>query len=189
MARFDTSNVNSNNKMYSIIGTDLSQGDELVQTGMVGKIGDRIVDDIYEFLPLEDGDTDVFFVATPEVDPDETSILNNSLHGFALALGQVADAVQYKKHDKFAIEEAGVEGIATNAHAVKNAYLYSVGGKRKLQYKATKPDTITDKAIQIYIIEDVVPATQGMYLKQGTASSKGLTPIQLQYNMIRCRVL
>jgi hypothetical protein len=189
MSRFDTSNIDQSNKMYSVIGTDLSNADELVQNGMVGKIGDRIVDDIYEFLPLEDGDTDVFFLATPEVDPDETSILNNSLHGFKLALGQVADAIQYKTHNKFAIEEDGVEGIASNAHAVKGAYLYSVGGKRKLQYKTTKPDAVTDKPIQIYVIEDVVPATQGMYLKQGTASSRSLTPIQLQYNMIRCRVL
>ena len=189
MSRFDTSNIDNSNKMYSIIGTDLTHGDELVQTGMVGKIGDRIVDDIYEFLPLEDGDKEVFFVATPEVDADETSILNNSLHGFKLTLGQVADAVQYKKHDKFAIEEDGVEGIALGSHAVKGAYLYSVGGKRKPQYKLTKPDVATDKAIQVYVIEDVVPATQGMYLKQGTSASKGLTPIQLQYNMIRCRVL
>ena len=188
MARFDTSNIDSSNKMYSVIGTDASHADELVQNGMVGKIGDRIVDDIYEFLPLVDGDTDVFFLATPEVAPDETSILNNSLHGFTLALGQVADAVQYKSHNKFGIEEAGVEGIANGAHAVKGAYLYSVGGKRKLQYKATKPIS-TDKAIQIYVIEDVVPATQGMYLQQGTSASKGLTPIQLQYNMLRCRVL
>jgi len=188
MARFDTSNIDNSNKMYSIIGTDIAHADELVQNGMVGKIGDRITDDIYEFLPLVDGDTDVFFVATPEVDANEDSILNNSLHGFKLALGQVADAVQYKSHNKFAIEEAGVEGIATNASAVKGAYLYSVGGKRKLQYKLTKPIT-TDKAIQIYVIEDVVPATQGMYLSQGTAVAKGLKPIQLQYNMIRCRVL
>ena len=189
MSRFDTTNIDQSNKMYSIIGTDLTHGDELVQTGMVGKIGDRIVDDIYEFLPLEDGDKEVFFLATPEVDADETSILNNSLHGFKLTLGQVADSVESKRHNKFAIEEAGVEGIATNAHAIKGEYLFAVGGKRKLQYKATKPDVVTDKAIQIYVIEDVVPATQGMYLKQGTASSKGLTPIQLQYNMIRYRVL
>ena len=189
MARFDTSNIDQSNKMYSVIGTDLSGNDELVQNGMVGKIGDRIVDDIYEFLPLEDGDTEVFFLATPEVDSDETSILNNSLHGFKLVLGQVADAVEYKRHNKFAIEEDGVEGIATDAHAVKGAYLFSTGGKRKLQYKATKPEAVADEPIQIYVIEDVVPATQGMYLKQGTASRKSLTPIQLQYNIIRCRVL
>ena len=186
--RFDTTNIDNSNKMYSVIGTDATHADELVQNGMVGKIGDRIVDDIYEFLPLVDGDTDVFFLATPEVDAYETSILNNSLHGFTLTIGQTADAVQYKTHDKFAIEEAGVEGILAGASAIKGAYLYSIGGKRKLQYKLTKPIS-TDKAIQIYVIEDVVPATQGMYLRQGTASAKALTPIQMQYNMIRCRVL
>lgn len=186
--RFDTTNIGLDNKMYSVIGTDASHADELVQNGMVGKIGDRIVDDIYEFLPLVDGDTDVFFLATPEVDPDENNVVNNSLHGFKLELGQVADAVQYKTHNKFAIEEGGVEGIATGANALKGAYLYAVGGKRKLQYKATKPIS-TDKAILVAIIEDIVPATQGMTLQAGTSASRGLVPMQLQYNLLRCRVL
>ena len=31
MSRFDTTNINESNKMYSIIGTDLTHGDELVQ--------------------------------------------------------------------------------------------------------------------------------------------------------------
>lgn len=189
MARFDTTNIGLDNKMYSVIGKATTGGaDDLVQVGMVGKIGEQIEDNIYEFLPLEDGDTEVFFLSTPEVDPDESKVVFNTLHGFRLELGQVADAVEYKRHNKFTIEETAeaIEGLASGK-ATKGGYLYAKGGKRKLQYKATLPDTETDKAILVAKIEMIEPATQGMTVR--ATSAKKFENLALNYNLLRCRVL
>ena len=189
--RFDTRNIRKDAKMYSVIGTKVSGSDkvdDLVQVGMVGKIGDRITDNVYEFLPLESTDSsangDVFFLATPEVDPDEDNILNNSLKYFKMSEGQIGDAVQYLKHDKFSIEEDGVV-TTTGVTIAEGKYVYAKAGERKLQYSANIPSDYC----MLAVIEDIVPTTEGMFVKSGTASAKALTPIQMQYNLLRCRVI
>lgn len=189
--RFDTSNIRKDAKMYSVIGTKVSGSDkvdDLVQVGMVGKIGDRILDNVYEFLPLEATDKtnngDIFFLATPEVDPDEENVLNNSLKYFKLSEGQIADAVQYIKHDKFAIEEDGIVKSSSDTITI-GGYAYAEAGKRKLQYSTTKPSDYC----MLAVIEDIVPVTEGMFVKQGTRTAKALTQQQMQYNIVRCRVI
>lgn len=179
--RFDTTNIKRDAKMYSIIGKASTGGEEqLVQVGMVGSIGDMIEDDIYEFLPPANG-KDVFFLATPEVDADESDYTKNSLHGFTLRLGQVADAVQGMAHDKFTIEEKGIVGENI---AVKK-YVYVKEGERKLQYKETLP-VEADKAVLIGQIESIVPATQTLFLK---ANSSGFQNLAMNYNLVKFRVL
>lgn len=175
MARFDVTNNNTDAKMYSVIGTTAGGADELILNGMVGEIGKRIEDNIYELLPLTATATDVFFVATPEVDPDESSIANNTLYGFTNKIGEVQDVVLIPRHRKFAIAENGIVGTIVGG----KGYLYAKVGERKLQYSATLP---ADSKL-LAIIEEVVPATQGMVI--GANGSN----LILKYNMVRARVL
>lgn len=175
---YNVRNKKDSAKMYSVIGMATTGGeDELVQNGMVGEIGEQIEDNIYEFLPLSATAKDVFVMATPEVDADESSVQKNSLHGFKMTLGQVGDATQLERHGKGEISEDMVDGSCA-----KTGYLYAVAGSRKLKYKATKPDT-GDNALLVAKIEDIVPSTQGMVIGIG---GKNLT---LNYKNIRFRVL
>lgn len=185
MARFDTSNFREDAKMYSVVGTTSSGTEEAVQTGMVGKIGNRIVDDVYEFVPLESGDTECFYIATPEVDYDEEDFKKNSLYYFQLEKGAVTDAIQGVKHDKFSIAENGVT-VPSSDTIVKNGYVYAKVGERKLQYSTTEP--VSD-VIQLAKIEDIVPATQGIVVMSGTKTNRALNQVQLNYNMLRCRII
>lgn len=181
--RLDTMNVNVSNKMYSAIGKATTGGlNEVVQNGYFGKVGALLEEDIYEFLPLADGDRDIFVMATPEVDADESKISNNTLTGFTMVEGQVGDIVQLKTHDKIAVEEKGIESLAGSG--VVGKYVYVKSGKRKLQYKATLPDAVTDKALLIGVIESVVPATQ-----RGTYVSSTLANVALNYNIVRIRFI
>lgn len=175
MARFDVINNNADAKMYSVIGTAAGGADELILNGMVGEIGKRIADNVYELLPLTATATDVFFVSTPEVDADESSISNNTLYAFTNKLGEVQDVVQIPRHRKFAIAENGVVGTIVGG----KGFLYAKVGERRLQYSATKQAD----AKMLAEIESVVPATQGMVL-----AANGNNTI-LKYNMIRARVL
>lgn len=175
MARFDVINNNADAKMYSVIGTTAGGEDELILNGMVGEIGKRIEDNIYELLPLTATATDVFFVSTPEVDADESSISNNTLYGFTNKIGEVQDVTAIPRHRKFAIAENGIVGTVVGG----KGYLYAKVGERKLQYSATKPA----ESKLLAEIESVVPATQGMVV--GINGSN----LILKYNMIRARVL
>lgn len=187
MARFDTTNFRKDAKIYSVVGKATSGGvDEQVQVGMVGKIGNLIEDNVYEFLPLESGDTEVFYLATPEVDYDEHDYKKNTLYYFSLPEGAVADAVEGKKHDKFTVGDNGVE--VSGASVVKGGYIYAKAGERKLQYKATKPDG-SDDAIQIAVIEDIKDATQGITVQTGTSGARALNQIQMQYKLYVCRII
>lgn len=162
---YNVRNKKESAKMYSVIGKATTSGDlEQVQNGMFGEIGEQIENDIYEFLPPSDKATDVFVLATPEVDPDESDFMKNTLRGFTLAKGQVADAVQVERHSKGEISE---DLIQENTSMNKTGYLYLKQGERKLTYKATKPDMTTDTAVLIAKIEDIVPALQGIFIGAG----------------------
>lgn len=181
MARFEVINNEHDAKMYSVVGTtSAGNADELVLNGMVGEIGARIEDNVYQLLPVTATAKDIFFVATPEVDADESKISNNTLIGFKNKIGEVQDAVVVTRNRKFAISQDGVEGLTGDA--VKGGYLYVVAGKRKLQYKATAP-VAGDNALLVAVIEDVVPATQGLFIGMNG------TNLAMNYKMIRARVL
>ena len=168
---YNVRNKKESAKMYSVIGKATTGGDfELVQNGMFGEIGKQIENDIYEFLPPSETAKDVFVLATPEVDPDESDFNKNTLRGFKLVLGQVGDAVQMERHAKGEISE---DLIAENTSMSKDGYLYLKKGERKLTYKATKPDMTTDTALLIAKIEDIVPALQGIFIG---ANGKNLVP-------------
>ena len=96
--------------------------------------------------------------------------MKNTLRGFRLAEGQVADAVQVERHSKGEISE---DLINDNASMDKTGYLFLKDGERKLTYKATKPDMTSDSALLIAKIEDIVPAVQGMFIG---ANGKNLIP-------------
>ena len=180
MARFEVTNKGGNEKMYSVVGTNAEGSkDELILNGMVGEIGDRIEDNVYQLKPLTATAKKVFFVATPEVDADESKIENNALYTFVNKLGEVQDAVEIPSDRKFAIAENGIEGSIEG----KKGYVYAKVGQRKLQYKNSLPTNDDDQALLVAIIEEVVPATQGMFV--GMKNAK----LSLNYNIVRCRVL
>ena len=169
---YNVRNKKESAKMYSVIGKATGGAtDEVVQNGMFGVIGEQIEKDVYQFLPpVKEGALDVFVIATPEVDPDESDFMKNTLRGFRLAEGQVADAVQVERHSKGEISE---DLINDNASMDKTGYLFLKDGERKLTYKATKPDMTSDSALLIAKIEDIVPAVQGMFIG---ANGKNLIP-------------
>lgn len=159
---YNVRNKKESAKMYSVVGKATTGGElELVQNGMFGEIGEQIENDIYEFLPVSAQTKDVFVLSTPEVDPDESSYIKNTLRGFTLAKGQVADATQVERHSK---GEISSDLILENTSLAKTGYLYLKKGARKLTYKATKPDMTTDTAVLIAKIEDIVPGVQGMFI-------------------------
>lgn len=178
--RFEVTNRSNSEKMYSVVGTNEGgSADELILNGMVGEIGDRIEDNVYQLKPLTATAKKVFFVATPEVDADESKLENNALYTFVNKLGEVQDAVEVPSDRKFAIAENGIVGSMVG----KKGYVYAKVGERKLQYKATLPTKEDDQALLVAIIEEVVPATQGMFV--GMKNAK----LSLNYNIVRCRVL
>lgn len=178
---YNTRNIKDSAKIYSIIGVATTGGDyELVQNGMFGEIGEQIEDNIYELLPVSATAKDIFVVATPEVDPDESSIAKNSLYGFKLGLGQVADAVQVELHSKGEISEDMVDlGGKT---PVKGGYLVLKAGQRKLAYQDTAP-LEADNALLVAKVEDVLLAKTGIAVGLG---SQNLIP---NYKNIRFRVI
>lgn len=177
--RFEVTNRSNSEKIYNVVGTNTGgTADELVLNGMVGEIGDRIEDNVYQLKPLTATAKKVFFVAEPEVDADESSVEKNALYTYANKLGAVVDAVEIPADRKFAIAENGIVGTIVG----KKGYVYAKVGERKLQYKVTKPEA-SDNAVLVAIIEEVVPATQGAFVGVGSAN------LALSYNMVRCRVL
>lgn len=166
---YNVRNKKESAKMYSVVGKKTAGGElELVQNGMFGEIGEQIEANVYEFLPVSATAKDIFVLATPEVDPDESNYMNNTLRGFKLTLGEVADATQIERHAKGEISEDMVTGTVA-----KTGYLYLKAGDRKLTYKATKPDKTTDSALLIAKIEDVVQSVQGMFIG---ANGQNLVP-------------
>lgn len=192
--RVDISKKQESDVMYSAIGYKggATSSDpnvlDTVQNGMVGALGSMVEYDTYEFLPLKDGDTEAFIMATPEVDADESSIEKNTLKGYLMTEGQIGDITILKRHTCIAIDEAGIEGLPTNASTAVGKYVYATSGKRLLQYKATMP-TSTDKPVIVGIIENVKPATSPVIFKQGTVANKGLTGMGLSYNLVEVRFL
>lgn len=179
MSRFEVTNRSNAEKIYNVVGTNSGgNADELVLNGMVGEIGDRIEDNVYQLKPLTATAKKVFFVAEPEVDADESKVQNNALYTYQNKLGAVVDAVEIPADRKFAIAENGIVGSIVG----KKGYVYAKEGERKLQYKATLPIE-SDKAKLVAIIEEVVPATQGIFVGANKAN------LALSYNMVRCRVL
>lgn len=177
--RAEVTNFGSDNlKIYSVIGTDTAgTADELVQVGMLGEVTKQIEDNVYALQPLTATSKHVAMVATPEVDEDESSFDKNTLKGFSLKLGEVTDAVILAPHKKIAIEKAGVEGIGS----ATTGYVFAVAGKRKFQYKATKP-VEADNALLVGVIEKVLPATQGIFI--GTNNGNNLA---MAYDIVRIR--
>ena len=161
---YNVRNKKESAKMYSVVGKATTGGDlQLVQNGMFGEIGDRIEADIYEFLPVSATAKDIFVLATPEVDADESSYEKNTLRGFKLVLGQVGDATQVERHAKGEISEDMIT-VAQGVTIAKTGYLYLKAGDRKLTYKATKPDKATDSALLIAKIENIVRSVQGLFI-------------------------
>lgn len=188
--RIDITKKQESDVMYSAVGYATTGGSlEKVQNGMVGKLGSMVEYDTYEFLPLASGDSEVFIMATPEVDPDESKIENNTLKGFTMTEGQVGDITVLKRHSCLTIEEAGIENFPSTGSTAVGKYVYAKEGERLLQYKATLPDTSIDKAILIGIVEGVKPATSPIMFKQGTSSSKSLSGMGLSYNLVEVRFL
>lgn len=183
--RAEIVNFGSDNlKIYSVIGTATGgEEDELVQVGMLGEVGGQIEDNIYKFLPLSETSKHVAMIATPEVDADESQIEYNSLKGFKLQLGQVCDAVLLAPHKKIAIEKGGIKGSGAESMKV-GQYVYAKQGERQLQYKATLPDTSTDNALLIGVIESIVPATSGLFI-----GSTGGKNIALNYDLVKIRFI
>ena len=103
----------------------------------------------------------------------------NTLLHYMNDVDDVLDAVEIAVDRKFAISEDGINGTIVS----KKGYVYAKVGETKLQYKATKPDFGTDQAVLIAEIEEVVPATQGMFIG---LNGKNLA---MQYNIVRCRVI
>lgn len=161
---YNVRNKKESAKMYSVIGKATTGGDlQLVQNGMFGEIGEQIENNVYEFLPVSATAKDIFVLATPEVDPDESNYMNNTLRGFKLVLGQVGDVTQIERHAKGEISEDMIT-VPQGATIAKTGYLFLKAGDRKLTYKATKPNRETDSALLIAKIEDVVLALQGMFI-------------------------
>lgn len=174
---YNVRNKKESAKMYSAVGMVATGGaDELVQNGMFGTVGAQIEDNVYEFLPVTATSTDIFVMATPEIDSDESKVEYNSLHGFKMALGQVGDITQVEVHSKGEISEDMVTGTCT-----KVGYLVLEANQRKLKYSETLPTE--DTALLVAKIEDIVPATQGMFIGVGGKN------LALSYKNIRFRVL
>ena len=173
---YNVRNKKESAKMFSVIGRTTTGAEEfeLVQNGMFGAIGDQIEDNIYEFLPVSETSKKIFVLATPEVDVDESKVEYNSLHGFKLKLGQVGDATEVELYSKGEISEDMVDGTAQ-----KGKYLYLEAGARKL--KAS--DTLPEGKLLIAKVEDIVPATQGMFVGLNGAN------LALNYKNIRFQVI
>lgn len=188
MGRIDTTNVNDSNKMYSAIGTKMNDSseaiDDLVQNGYFGTVGELITDDVYEFLPPTEG-KDIFVMVTPEVDPDEDKVENNSLTGFTMTLGQIGDIRQIKTHDKLSVEEALIENYPS-AGAKKGDYVYVDVDKRLLQYNGTSAPT---GKLLVGKVESVTNATQPIAYTSGTATSRSLNALGLSYKLVKIRFI
>lgn len=160
---YNVRNKKESAKMYSVVGKTTTGGDlELVQNGMFGEIGEQIEPDVYEFLPVSATAKDIFVLATPEVDADESNYMKNTLRGFKLTLGEVGDATQIERHAKGEISEDMI--TVSGGSIAKTGYLFLKAGDRKLTYKATKPTFETDSALLIAKIEDITRAVQGMFI-------------------------
>lgn len=182
MARFEVINNSREAKIYNVkVKTADYDAAEtgLVSNGVVGKVVKRLEDNVYELEKLAAEGDKVFFVASPEVDVDEYNFKKNTLLHYMNDVDDVLDAVEIAVDRKFAISEDGIDGTI----ASKKGYVYAKVGETKLQYKATKPDFETDQAVLIAEIEEVVPATQGMFIG---LNGKNLA---MQYNIVRCRVI
>lgn len=179
MARFEIINNSREAKIYNV-KVDVAQFDAndtgLVSNGLVGKIGARVEDNVYELKALEAETDQVFFLASPEVDADESDYKKNTLLHFQNDVADVLDAVEIPVNRKFAVSENGIEGTIID----KAGYVYAKVGEIKLQYSATMP--VAD-AVSVAIIEEVVPATQGLFVGVGGAN------LAMQYNIVRCRVI
>ena len=179
MARFEIINNSREAKIYNV-KVDVAQFDAndtgLVSNGLVGKIGARIEDNVYELKALEATTDQVFFLASPEVDADEYDYKKNTLLHFKNDVADVLDAVEVPVNRKFAVSEDGIEGAIVG----KAGYVYAKVGEVKLQYSKTMPST---DAVLVAIIEEVVPATQGLFVGVGGAN------LAMQYNIVRCRVI
>lgn len=151
----------------------------LVSNGVVGKVVKRLENDVYELEKLAGQGEKVFFLVSPEVDADEYNYKKNTLLHYMNDSSAVLDAVEIPVDRKFAISEDGIVGSIVG----KKGYVYAKVGEVKLQYKATKPDFATDKAVLIAEIEEVVPATQGMFIAVGGAN------LAMSYNLVKCRVI
>lgn len=168
---YNVRNKKESAKMYSVIGKATTGGDlELVQNGMFGEIGEQIEADVYEFLPVSATAKDIFVLATPEVDPDESNFMKNTLRGFKLTLGEIGDATQIERHAKGEISEDMI--TVADGTIAKTGYLYLKAGDRKLTYKATKPE-VGDSPLLVAKIEDVVRSVQGMFIG---ANGQNLVP-------------
>ena len=182
MARFEIINQNPSAKYYNVKvkATDFDASTTgLVSNGLVGKIGARLENNVYELEKLAEQGDKVFFLTTPEVDVDEYNFKKNTLLYYMNEVDEVLDAAEIPTDRKFAISEDGIEGSIVD----KKGYVYAKQGEVKLQYKETLPDWTTDKAILIAKIEEVIPAVQGMYVG---AKGKNLA---MSYNLVKCRVI
>lgn len=188
--RIDITKKQESDVMYSAVGYKANGTDlEVVQNGMVGALGNLQEYDTYKFLPLASGNTEVFIMATPEIDADESKISNNTLHGYTMVEGQVGDITVLKRHTCVAIEAAGIDNLPASNSTAVGKYVYATEGKRLLQYKATLPDVATDKAILIGVIENVKAATAPIMFKQGVAGATGLSGMGLSYNLVEVRFI
>lgn len=178
--RAEITNFGSDNlKIYSVVGTNAAgNADEVVQVGMLGEVTSMVTDSVYNFQPLTATSKHVAIIATPEVDEDESKIVNNTLKGFTLKAGDVVDAVLLAPHKKIAIEKSGIENFVD-----ATGYVYAVAGKRLLQYKATKP-VVGDNPLLIGKIEAVLPATKGLFI--GTTNGNNLA---LNYDLVKIRFI
>lgn len=175
---YNVRNKKESAKMYSVIGKASVGGDDvLVQNGMFGAIGEQIEDNIYEFVPVSATSKKIFVMATPEIDADESKVEYNSLHGFKMKLGQVGDVTEVELYSKGEISE---DMVTVSGTIEKKGYLQLKADARKLEYSATKPES---GALLIAKIEDIVPATQGMFIG---VNGKNLA---LSYKNIRFRVI
>lgn len=178
---YNVRNKKESAKMYSVIGKATTGGElELVQNGMFGEIGERIEADVYEFLPVSATSKDIFVLATPEVDADESSFAKNSLRGFKLSLGEIGDATQVERHSKGEISEDMI--TVSSGTIAKGGYLYLAANSRKLTYKQEAPGE-SEAALLVAKIEDIVPSVQGIFV--GADGSK-LAP---QVNNVIFRVI
>lgn len=179
--RFEVINNDKDAKYYNVqvkVADYDATSTGKVSNGVVGKIGARKEDNVYEFTKLAAKTDKVFYLATPEVEADESNYKNNTLRHYMNNIDEVLDAVEIRVGRKFAISEDGIVGSIVG----KAGYVYAKMGETKLQYKATMPIE-SDNAVAVAIIEEVVPATQGMFIGIGGNN------LAMQYNIVRCRVI
>lgn len=185
MGRIDTTNVLATKMggghMESVVGkaTTGASEDEVIQNGYVGTIGSLIRDNVYEFLPLVEGEP-LYVIATPEVNAKDDSIVDRVIKTYTLSAGDVADAVPIVRGDKIALSEDLIVVGDANTLA-ESGYIYTKAGERKFQYKATKPTKDEDGAINIAKIESIYNATQGVVVGLNN------TALQLNYKMVKVR--